>query len=43
MEAGLVYGIARSIQVGNRASGGRALGSLGLDVLLTSRIVKDQG
>jgi len=42
IEAGLMYSVARSMQVGNRASGGRPLSSLNLDVLLSSRIIKDQ-
>ena len=42
IEAGVMYSVARSIQQGNRASGGRPLSSLNLDVLLSSRIIKDQ-
>jgi len=38
IEAELMYNIARSIQVGNKASGGRALSSLGLEVLLSSQM-----
>lgn len=41
IEPVLMYSIAKSVQVGNRAAGGKPLSTVGLQALLASRIVKD--